>query len=335
MARDNQLDAAKGTLIFLVVFGHLIEPVRGDGWGVHVYRFVYLFHMPAFIFISGMLTSPRLDTDHAEKLVSRLLVPLLVFECIGLIVHYLARGKLPGSVTNLQPAWTLWFFLSLTFWRLFTPLLLRFRRPVLISVLIALLGLSAEPTGTYLSVARTFSFLPFFMIGQVYGRDIVAAVRKRSALPWALLALGVMILLLLGADHLHRRMLFGDSSFPKVDLTLAQGVALRVWTWLLSLVAIVAVLRLVPASRWLAGWGRHSLNVYVWHAPLLIILREAVDWKALDDHTAPLFMGLFVLGVVLCTLLASEPVHRATEALLNPVRWLFLPRPKAVVSAPR
>lgn len=325
MTRDVRLDAAKGVLIFLVVFGHLIEPVRGEGWGMHVYRFIYLFHMPAFIFISGMLTSHRLDGDHAAKLVSRLLVPLLVFECLDLLVHYLARGTLPANVHNLQPAWTLWFFVSLMVWRLSAPALLRLRHPVAASVVLALLGLAAEPTGTYLTLGRTFSFLPFFVVGLVHGRDIVAAVQRRSTWSWAVAALAVLVLLLLAADHFPRRMLFGDSSFARQGLSLGQGAALRMGVWLLSMLAIVALLRLLPASRWLAGWGRRSLVIYVWHAPLLIILREAVDWQSLTRHPTPLFLGLFVLGGVLCLLLSSDLAHRLTEALLNPVRRMILP----------
>lgn len=324
MARDLQLDAAKGVLIFFVVFGHLLEPVRGDGWGMHVYRLVYLFHMPGFILISGMLSSHRLDGDHVGKLASRLLVPLLVFECIGLAVHYAARGTLPVSVTRLQPAWTLWFFLSLFFWRLMAPVLLRFRYPVLASVVIALVGLSAEPVGTPLSLARTFSFLPFFMLGMVRGPQLMAALRQRSSWRWVLLAAAVLLVLLLFADHLNRRMLFGDASFPRAQLPLVHGLALRTVTWLLSLLAVLAVLRLVPATSWLAGWGRRSLNIYVWHAPLLIILREAVDWKALTGPGLPLFGGLLVLGVALCFVLSSTPVFRLTEALLDWVRRRLL-----------
>lgn len=325
MTRDLQLDSVKGALIFLVVYGHLIEQVHGDGWGLNVYQFVYLFHMPAFIFISGMLSHATLETEDVGKLVSRLLVPFMVFECIGLAVHYAARGTLPASVTNLQPAWTLWFFLSLLAWRLTAPLLLRFRYPVLVSVLLALLALSAKPTGTYLTLARTFSFLPFFMLGMVHGRDMVEAVRQRASMPWAVAAVVVMLLLLVGADHLHKNMLFGDSSFPKLDMTLWQGLLVRSGTWLLSLAATLALFRLLPTARLLAGWGRRSLVIYVWHAPLLIILREAIDWKALAEHTGPLFIALFVFDILLCMLLASERCHRFTEGLFNPVRRLLLP----------
>lgn len=48
-ARDYRPDKAKGILIFLVVFGHLLEQI--SGWGMGFSRAgltaIYSFHMPA------------------------------------------------------------------------------------------------------------------------------------------------------------------------------------------------------------------------------------------------------------------------------------------------
>lgn len=53
-SRDSYFDNAKFLLIFLVVFGHIIRSYIHDNDALlHIYKFIYTFHMPAFILISG------------------------------------------------------------------------------------------------------------------------------------------------------------------------------------------------------------------------------------------------------------------------------------------
>lgn len=52
MEREYQYDNMKFILILLVVFGHLLEYIRGD-ISENIYRIIYTFHMPVFVFISG------------------------------------------------------------------------------------------------------------------------------------------------------------------------------------------------------------------------------------------------------------------------------------------
>lgn len=52
--RDNRFDALKGFLILSVVFGHFFT--HDDSHGIMsetMANFIYSFHMPLFVFISG------------------------------------------------------------------------------------------------------------------------------------------------------------------------------------------------------------------------------------------------------------------------------------------
>lgn len=60
MGRDISLDIAKGVLILLVVIGHGFQYAFGSNYGQSglffinpIYRAIYMFHMPLFMFISG------------------------------------------------------------------------------------------------------------------------------------------------------------------------------------------------------------------------------------------------------------------------------------------
>ena len=51
------IDNLKVILIFLVVFGHLIERyIDTNSTLLGVYMFIYIFHMPLFVFVSGFLS---------------------------------------------------------------------------------------------------------------------------------------------------------------------------------------------------------------------------------------------------------------------------------------
>ncbi|TNL50913.1 hypothetical protein EYB59_09450 [Acinetobacter bereziniae] len=59
--RDTYLDSCKATLIFLVVLGHFLERMIGwdDSFNHALLGTIYFIHMPAFIFISGMLFNEK------------------------------------------------------------------------------------------------------------------------------------------------------------------------------------------------------------------------------------------------------------------------------------
>ena len=79
-ARLTVLDNTKGLLIFLVVFGHLVERLTGDGGIVKsVYLSVYSIHMPAFALLAGMTTRGPFDKGYFRRLAGTVLVPFVVF----------------------------------------------------------------------------------------------------------------------------------------------------------------------------------------------------------------------------------------------------------------
>lgn len=54
LKRNSYFDTTKFILIFLVVFGHFLESKMGHSLICNeLHAFIYLFHMPLFIFISG------------------------------------------------------------------------------------------------------------------------------------------------------------------------------------------------------------------------------------------------------------------------------------------
>src|SRR5690606_2267631 len=77
--RDPWVDNAKAVLVVLVVVGHFIPLLpRNDAAG-HVYDFLYLWHMPAFVLVSGWMSRrASWSRQHLTQLVTLFVVPYLV-----------------------------------------------------------------------------------------------------------------------------------------------------------------------------------------------------------------------------------------------------------------
>ena len=99
-SRDPWLDNVKMVLVTLVVVGHaigLVEATQGSHW---VYDFIYLWHIPAFVFVSGYLSkSFEWDRRRMKSLLYTLAIPYLIFEPA---LFYYRRTVVGEDVTGLR-----------------------------------------------------------------------------------------------------------------------------------------------------------------------------------------------------------------------------------------
>lgn len=316
MSRDTSLDAVKGFLILLVVFGHLIEPLRGQTWVMHSYKFIYSFHMPAFIFLCGLFTKKKYDDIDWKNIINRILIPLIIFEMIYVALHFQLKGTLPNQIKNMSGYWILWFLVSLFFWRALTPLLLSFRWPFIISIVIALIAQSAWNTGSYLSSGRTFTFLPFFVLGLTHGEFLIKKIRSHcTAWVWLFLSLIALVIVYKISYYPSRFVFFGSKSFHSLGLSVLQGIPLRIGIYILSFISIASILIIIRPWPLLSHWGQRSLEIYLWHGVIIMIMRQYLDWGMLRSNSAISFLGLFLVSVILCMALSSNLILNATKKI--------------------
>ncbi|BBU62416.1 nodulation protein NolL [Methylosinus sp. C49] len=104
--RDLGLDFIKGILILLVVFGHSIQWIvhagTEDYWDDGLFRAIYLFHMPAFIAVSGYLAARRIDAaTRLGQFFFRRTLPLLLAMAVWAAWPNLARAYV-GLETHIR-----------------------------------------------------------------------------------------------------------------------------------------------------------------------------------------------------------------------------------------
>jgi fucose 4-O-acetylase-like acetyltransferase len=76
---------ARGLLIILVIFGHLLEQRLqvNDAAGA-TYIFLHAFHMPAIAFLSGIATRPHNGPAELGNTALKLLQPLIICQLLFL-----------------------------------------------------------------------------------------------------------------------------------------------------------------------------------------------------------------------------------------------------------
>jgi len=188
--RRGDIDRAKGLAILLVVFGHIVA--RADPAGVSWYeplrRAVYAFHMPFFLYLSGMAAvyaggiflPPAAWGRFAAARARRLLTPFLVMgvlivagKCLAARVMFVDNVP-AGFVSGLASlVWNTAESPALSIWYLFVLFVLSIAAPVLIWAdrgrLRALLGaaclLYALPLPAYVYLDHVGRYALFFALG--------------------------------------------------------------------------------------------------------------------------------------------------------------------------
>lgn len=320
-ARDPYLDNARGILIALVVLGHVVETL-GGGVLDSAYLWIYSFHMPAFVAVSGYLTRSWTGTPRqAAGVVTSLLVPYLVLDLLHeAVVTLLDGGRF--DITPLRPAFTLWFLLALALWRLATPVLRVMRYPLAFALAVSLLVPLDRALGTTLTLGRVVGFLPFFVLGLVCTPGTLARLRDATR-TWRALAVAYLVALgafcLVVEGRVRGSLLFLRGSYADLDQTALDGIVTRAGVLLGGFLGLLAVLLLTPrGSSWLTRWGRNSLAVYVLHA---LMLRPFLGDERLGGLSGPVWLAVAVaVALVLTAVLSLEVVRRGVDALLRP-RW--------------
>ncbi len=323
--RDARLDNAKFILIALVVVGHAIEPLTDYGPASALYYWIYFFHMPAFILISGYLSrSFDASSNRVEKLVLSLAVPYLIFWTAHQAIYTVERGGLPDALSVLKPTWTLWFLVALFLWRLSVPVWQRLRWPVAIAVVISVFGAMSSLNET-LSMGRVVSFLPFFVLGLSLRREHFAHLDRLWVRVSSLLVLGVTAALAVPiSDHLSRDWLFWRDSLTDRDIDpLLPSIGIRLAFMGLALVMTVAVLALTPKRRtWYTSLGAYTLFVYLGHSVFLLLLKNTPWYDMMSGPVA--LTTTLALGVGLTLLLCTPWVRKCLQWAVEPQPTWFL-----------
>jgi fucose 4-O-acetylase-like acetyltransferase len=119
-----------------------------------------------------------------------------------------------------------------------------------------------------LSLGRTFSFLPFFLIGYYFRPEWVDKLRRMpKAVSWFLLSVLIAFTIHIAFYRVFPLgALYMKGSYASTGLTNDQGILLRIVISLISLAWLFVFVNLTPKSRtFFTMIGQNTMTVYILH----------------------------------------------------------------------
>ena len=300
--RNAYIDNSKLILIFLVVLGHIIQFASPKDQLIKaVFVFIYLFHMPAFILLSGYLSR---NLKKAPKRLIKYVLLYIVFE----LLYYIIIGNMRDFL--LTPYVHLWFLLSLFWWNLLLFGFSRLKAWIALpsAVIIGLIAGCFDFIDLPLSLSRTFYFFPCFLAGYYIPESFKKEINLKTKLIASAVLAVIFILTLLFWDY-STDWVLGKSGYAALQVSNLGGIALRAGMYLVSTLCTLCFFVLVPKKKSrLSYLGSNTMTVYtlhyfpVYYAAMLRLIYT----------TAPPFTYLIILvvSIIVTVLLGLIPMQR-------------------------
>lgn len=279
--RNTTLDASKAVAIILVLLGHSIQYCSGlekqEALSLGVSLFVYSFHVPLFMLVSGWLLYSTMQRHSVKAIINKrvktFIWPILTITVVHLLVQYYEYrdvrtilASVPFSTVN-----SLWFLWALAI----ATILMCFFRSLFQGrwwgyVILVMLTL-VVPDGTPL---RAYMFLvPFFVTGYVSAK-YMRPIGGGKVVLFVLFGLSSLLYLALFSrfgysDFIYsgRYSVLGDCDM----LDVLKEDAYRYFIGLTGSVMVILLLHLLIKTSLLKGrllylltsLGRETLSIYV------------------------------------------------------------------------
>jgi fucose 4-O-acetylase-like acetyltransferase len=324
-ARDPWFDNAKMALVTLVVVGHSWVLLPDTGAVEHLYDFLYAWHVPAFVLVTGYLSRSFTYTRaRLWQLLRTVAVPYLVFETLLALFRIYVGGEHLQDLFA-DPHWPMWYLSALFFWRLLTPVFRLMPAGVVVAVAISLAA--GAWAGNTLDMARILGLLPFFVLGLKATPERLEVLRRWPVQLAAVAVLAGIYVVTAWTDAwgstewLYYRSRYDQMGFAD-DV---HALVIRALVLTLGFLGACAFLALVPRVRgWFTRMGAYTLVVYLFHG---FVVKGAgyAAWDTFSDHHVLLaFPVTTVVAVLLAMALASEPVASRLTAFVDP--WGYAER---------
>lgn len=308
--RIHYFDNLKFVLIFLVVLAHFIAPLKDITFIKYIYWFIYIFHMPCFVFILGFFMK---NTVKDGKIVNNKWLNYLLLYCIMQLLLIVINDS---SYTFFTPKHGLWYLQCLIIWTLLLPVLTRINPKlcIIFTFLASLIIGFDDSAGSVASLSRAVTFLPFFMLGFYATKENIAKIKENKKIIVITTIFSLLILLALlqlGELNNFSKVFYGKSSYDNSNLG-NIGVLYRSLWYLLAISFSALLMAFVPKNKNLfTNFGGRTLQVYCLHILLFAIYKKFEVFEVFNSNIGAIILMVlsFGLTVLLSTKIFSIPFN--------------------------
>ncbi|MGF6312668.1 fucose 4-O-acetylase-like acetyltransferase [Bradyrhizobium sp. i1.8.4] len=325
--RDLGLDFAKGVLIILVIVGHLIQyilyPAEGF-WDSPWFKWIYMFHMPLFMAISGYLSCRALLRKSLTQAIGdramQLLVPML-FWCVLLETAKLAvLPRAPDASGNILQflndfAGTYWFIWAAFVSFLLVKILSVFSHRSLWVLFVSVILVALAPLTFSIFPVIKYTY-PFFCLGYSFAqsrdwwKSITRSLKPLLIVPLSIAALACFLAWRKDTYVYNNLVLVQDMQSAKNVLLMFFGSAAASAIMIELFLQCWRVGRSNRVVRFIAvEMGQSTLVLYLIQGTVFRLM-DSMQYGELSDLTTRLAVaGILGTAIVLVALMVRRTVR--------------------------
>lgn len=312
MQRNYKMDNIRFLLIFLVVLGHFMELFQG-GFSLALYKIIYSFHMPAFLFLTGFFAR-----FHPRKIVLNLICPYFLFQVLYRAFDaYILQEKNSFTLNFTTPYWLLWYLLTVICYYLLLPLIdnenARSRKFIFgVVIVVSILAGFDSSIGYYGSLARSLTFWPFFLAGFYMHKTKATLPNNRLILPLSGLTALLCSFYIVNCPTITKNVLYSSYSYEKAGYNPLIKIILLIcgFAW------IIFLLSAIPDKKipFISPFGQNTLSVFLLHGFIVKLAKKHGIFAF--SELKNLFLAI-VLALILISFLGNPLVARLFHKYSN------------------
>lgn len=312
--RIYYFDNLKFILIMLVVIGHFIDVVTyKSNYAKIIYFYIYTFHMPLFIFISGFFAKNSVENNNKNKIICFLILYILLSFLYSLI-DYLDTNIMEF---NLFETYHLqWYLLAMAIWYGISMLTKKMKKKYLLifNIFLALIIGYDKNIGDFLALSRVIVFYPFFLLGLMCNKEQIFKIvdnKKIKYISIILLIISSIICITFIDDiYFFRPILTARNPYYTLKEFKNYGLIFRLLGYIVNILMGISIMSLIPKKETIySKLGSRTISVYFFHSLLFkLILLQNINLRVYQ---------LIIIGVIITLTLSLKIFSRPFDILFK------------------
>ena len=327
LKRKAKWDNIKFFLMLSVVFGHILYHfISGSDLGKGIYTFIYLYHMPLFIFVSGLFSKKIVIKRQWDRVAS--------YFILYTIIRFLEASSefLGGKKFSFHLFWTsgpAWYAFAIFVFLLVT-ILLRKINPRYLLVMSFVLGVLSgldNHLGVHFASMRICVYYPFFLLGFYADKDDFEEYGiSRKAIALVVIAVFLILCIFISPQYFGLiNLVKGKEAYDIMNLPWYSGLIGRIIIYFISIILGYAIIVFTPEKKnALTYLGENTLSVYVWHTFILNLIFGIVGAESIKNIFPSTYgIASFSIAFIIMILCVNPVINRITRSIISPEKFLI------------
>lgn len=277
--RNEKIDFLKGLAIFLVVYGHSIQYCMDnnqDFFQNPIFKFIYSFHMPLFMLISGYLYSSSIQKRNSKDLIlirfKQLIIPAIAWYSIYTMVTAIFKDTdiVSGIINYLKGIpYQFWFLFTLFYLSIISIVVNKYfnDRPIYYIALYMILLIIPDK----LNIQYLKFMYPYFLIGYYYRKHKEIFDEYKTIL--FKVSIIMFIILILGWKKEFYIYTTGMSLY---NVNIIEKIFIICYRYIIGLIGSIVIIGLsdklykFDKYKIFSKLGKHTLEIYIIQSYIMI-----------------------------------------------------------------